>query len=163
MSGTELNSVPTPLQWKPNVTVAAVIARDGRYLLVEEACDNPAGGPTVFNQPAGHVEAGEEILAAVRREVLEETGWRFTPVNVVGTYYWTSPGNGITYLRFCFMGTITDQDPARPLDQGIVRTHWLTRAEIERLGGRLRSPLVLACIGDFEAGQSFPLHFIKHF
>lgn len=151
------------MQWKPNVTVAAVIERDGRYLLVEEASDNPADALPVFNQPAGHVEAGEKIQAAARREVLEETGWQFTPGAVVGTYYWTSPTNGITYLRFCFTGTVTGHDPARPLDQGILRTHWLTRTEVERLGPRLRSPLVLACIGDFEAGQSFPLHLIKHY
>lgn len=163
MPGTELNSVPAPLQWKPNVTVAAVIERGGRYLLVEETSDNPADGPSVFNQPAGHVEAGEEIPGAARREVLEETGWQFTPENLVGTYYWTSPANGITYLRFCFTGSVTGHDPVRPLDRGILGTHWLTRAEIEQLGRRLRSPLVLACIDDFEAGQSFPLHLIKHF
>lgn len=163
--GTEFRprtAVPAPLQWKPNVTVAAVIERDGRYLLVEEVSDTPTDGASVFNQPAGHVEANEQITAAAMREVLEETGWRFAPTGLVGTYYWTSPANGITYLRFCFTGTVDGHDPARPLDQGIVAAHWLTRSEVEGLGRRLRSPMVLACIRDFEAGRVLALDFLRH-
>lgn len=150
------------MQWKPNVTVAAVIERGGRYLLVEEVPDNAAASPTVFNQPAGHVEADEAITAAAVREVLEETGRQFMPTALVGTYYWTSPANGITYLRFCFTGTVGESEPSRVLDTGILRTHWLTLGDVEQLGTRLRSPMVLACIRDYEAGRSLPLHFLQH-
>lgn len=151
------------MQWKPNVTVAAVIERDGRYLLVEEDSDDPADAATVFNQPAGHLEAGETIAAAAAREVLEETGWHFTPTALVGTYYWTHPRKGITYLRFCFTGPVSGHDPARPLDTGIRAAHWLTRGEIAALDHRLRSPLVLACIGDFESGRRFPLDLLRQY
>lgn len=159
--GTETNSVPNPHVWRPNLTVAAVIERGRRFLLVEEVSDNPADGDPVFNQPAGHVESGEGIVAAVMREVLEETGWSFTPRAFVGSYYWTHPSKGLTYLRLCFAGDVDGHDPARTLDHGILRTHWLTRTEVEERGKRLRSPMVLACIRDYEAGQSFPLHLVR--
>jgi 8-oxo-dGTP pyrophosphatase MutT (NUDIX family) len=159
--GTEPDPALIPRVWKPNLTVAAVIERDGHYLLVEEASDDPADGDSVFNQPAGHVEAGEGIVAAAMREVLEETGWRFTPLAFVGSYYWTHPSKRITYLRFCFAGNADAHDSARILDHGIVRTHWLARSEVEALGRRLRSPMVLACIRDYEAGHSFPLHLVR--
>lgn len=161
MSGPE--SQPAPRPWKPNVTVAAVVERDGRYLLVEEVSDDPADGATVFNQPAGHLEPGEELAAAAAREVLEETGWHFTPVALVGVYAWTHPRKGITYLRFCYAGTVSGHEPDRPLDTGIVRTHWLTRDEVRDLGARLRSPLVSACIADHAAGRRFPLDLVHHY
>ncbi len=151
------NSQQSDSQWKPNVTVAAVIKRGDKFLLVEEKED----GEKVLNQPAGHLESDEGIIAAVRREVLEETGWEFTPKSVVGTYYWHSPTNGTTYLRFCFSGEVGNHDPDRPLDDGIIRAFWLTRAEIEAQSDRLRSPMVLRCIQDFEAGQSFPLRLLQ--
>lgn len=145
------------MQWKPNVTVAAVVKRGDRFLLVEEKED----GSKVLNQPAGHVEALEGIIAAARREVLEETGWEFTPRALVGTYYWHNPANGTTYLRFCFSGEVGNHDPDHRLDSGIIRVLWLTRAEIENQKDRLRSPMVLRCIQDFDAGQSFPLHVLR--
>lgn len=145
------------MQWKPNVTVAAVVKRDDRFLLVEEEAD----GVSVLNQPAGHVEAHESIVAAAGREVLEETGWEFTPQALVGTYYWHSPATKITYLRFCFTGQVHNHDPDRSLDTGIIRAIWLTRAEIENQAEKLRSPMVLCCIRDFDAGQSFPLHLLR--
>ena len=148
--------MPSP-QWKPNVTVAAVVKRGERFLLVEEKDD----GARVLNQPAGHVEAKEGIIAAVRREVLEETGWEFTPRALVGMYYWHNGGNQTTYLRFCFTGEVGNHDPDHPLDSGIIRVLWLTRAEIEGQKERLRSPMVLRCIQDFEAGQTFPLHLLR--
>jgi len=143
--------------WKPNVTVAAVVRRGDRFLLVEEKED----GAKVLNQPAGHVEAEEGIITAARREVLEETGWEFTPRALVGMYYWHNPDNRTTYLRFCFTGDVGNHDPDHPLDSGILRVLWLTRSEIEEQKERLRSPMVLRCIQDFEAGQAFPLHLLR--
>lgn len=127
-----------------SVTVAAVIRRGDRYLVVEEA---PDGSP-VINQPAGHLEAGETLLEAVCREVLEETGLRFAPTGLVGVYQWTVPANGQRYLRFCFCGDVDDCRPALARDPDIIANHWLGREQI--IAGALppRSPLVLRCIDD---------------
>lgn len=144
--------------WKPNVTVAAVIEQAGRYLLVEEH----HGDEIRFNQPAGHLEPDESLLEAVQREVMEETGRRFTPTAAVGVYLWHSPENDITYLRCAFSGTCSEPLPGHTLDQGIIATHWLTRAEIAALGPQLRSPLVLRCIDDCAARPSLDLAYFTH-
>ncbi|RTL58065.1 MAG: NUDIX hydrolase [Rhodocyclaceae bacterium] len=145
--------------WKPNVTVAAVLERDGRYLLVEEETDDGLR----FNQPAGHLERGESLLAATVREALEETAWHFTPTALVGVYQWTRPQGDITYLRFAFTGTVGKHDPGRTLDQGIVRAVWLTPEEIEAGQARHRSPLIWQCVQDHRAGKRFPLDLIRHY
>jgi ADP-ribose pyrophosphatase YjhB (NUDIX family) len=142
--------------WTPRVTVAAVIEREGRFLMVEEETDEGA----VFNQPAGHLEQGEGLQEAVIREIREETAWGFEPVGLVGVYRWPMPDGGRTYLRFCFYGDCSDQRPERPLDTGILGTRWLTRKELER-EERLRSPMVLHCIDDYLAGRSYPLELIR--
>jgi 8-oxo-dGTP pyrophosphatase MutT (NUDIX family) len=111
------------MTWKPNVTVAALIEKDGRYLFVEEE----SGGEVVINQPAGHVERGESLTQAVTRETLEETGYHFAPEALVGIYYWHALRKGITYLRFAFTGRILAHEPNRPLDEGILRASWFTR------------------------------------
>jgi len=143
---------------KPEVTVAALTERDGRFLLVEERIK----GRTVFNQPAGHVEDGETLLEAVAREAREETAWRFTPESLLGIYLWRHPVGGRSTLRFAFTGTVDDHDAARPLDRGILGTHWLTRAELIERQPRLRSPLVLRCIDDYLAGRRHPLDLVAH-
>jgi ADP-ribose pyrophosphatase YjhB (NUDIX family) len=145
------------LQWKPNVTVAAIVERSGKFLLVEEMAD----GNPVLNQPAGHLDAGETLAAAVAREVTEETGWEFQPDFLVGVYFYTQMSSGITYLRFCFAGRLLKQVHARPPDDSILRNLWMSRAEIEQ-SHRARSPLVLRCIDDFLAGRRFPLNLIYH-
>jgi 8-oxo-dGTP pyrophosphatase MutT (NUDIX family) len=145
--------------WKPNVTVAAVIERDGRFLLVEE---ETADGLR-FNQPAGHLDAGESIVAACARETLEETAWRFTPEALVGIYQWPRPQGDITYLRFAFCGRLGSHDAQRRLDDGIVRAVWLTPAEIEATRERHRSPLIVQCVADYLAGRRYPLELIRHY
>lgn len=140
--------------WKPRVTVATLVADNDRYLLVEE---NVGHRETVFNQPAGHLEAGESLIDAVIRETLEETGYHFIPSAVTGIYRWINSETGDTYLRVCFTGDISGHDPQRKLDQGIVAARWLTLAEIEKLSARLRSPLVQRCIDDYRAGHRYPL------
>jgi 8-oxo-dGTP pyrophosphatase MutT (NUDIX family) len=136
-----------------DVTVAAIIEHDGRFLLVEEL----VAGRLVLNQPAGHLEPGESLLAAVRREALEETGYRFTPTDVVGFYLWRSETAGTTYFRIAFCGKA--EPPARPieLDEGIVGTHWLSRNQILGHASELRSPMVLRCLDDYLAGRRFAL------
>jgi 8-oxo-dGTP pyrophosphatase MutT (NUDIX family) len=138
--------------WKPDVTVAAVIERDARFLLVEERIR----GQLVFNQPAGHLEDGESLLEAVVREVLEETAWSFTPQWLLGIYLWRSP-RGHSTLRIAFSGSIRDFDAARVLDPPIIATHWLTRDEIVARRRALRTSLVLRCIDDYQRGVHLPL------
>ena len=142
----------------PDVTVAAVTETDGRFLLVEERINRRL----VFNQPAGHVERGETLLAAVVREVHEETAWQFEPRALVGVYAWRNPHNGRSFMRFAFTGAVTAHDPQARLDRGIVATHWLSRAELQERETRLRSPLVLRCIDDYLAGQRAPLLGVGH-
>jgi len=139
--------------WKPSVTVAAVIERGGRFLFVEERID----GRLVLNQPAGHLDPGESLLAACRREVLEETAHDFEPRSLVGVYRWHYAAKDVTFLRFCFAGEAGDFHKERKLDKEIVRLHWLTPAELEARKAEHRSPLVAKCVRDFLAGKRFPL------
>jgi 8-oxo-dGTP pyrophosphatase MutT (NUDIX family) len=133
----------------PDVTVAAVIERGGRFLIVEERI----GQRLLLNQPAGHVELDETLLAAVAREVNEESAWRFAPRALVGVYQWRNPARRRSFLRFAFCGEVTGHNPAQRLDHGIVTTHWLTAEELRAQPERLRSPLVLRCIEDYLAGN----------
>ncbi len=138
--------------WRPSVTVAAVIERGGRFLLVEERSD----GRIVLNQPAGHLDPGESLLAACRREVLEETAHRFEPSGLVGIYRWHYAAQDVTFLRFCFSGEIKGVE-GRALDKEIVALHWLTEGELKSRQSEHRSPLVQKCVDDFVAGRHFPL------
>lgn len=142
--------------WKPHVVVAAVIERDGSFLLVEEQTEEGIR----FNQPAGHLEEGETLEAAVRREVFEETAHHFEPQALLGVYRWRHPRKARTYLRFAFLGCITGHEPDSPLDTGILRAAWLTEDEIRASQDRHRSPLVLRCIQDYRAGRRHPLDLI---
>lgn len=137
--------------WKPNATVAAVIERDGRFLLVEEAIN----GEIIYNQPAGHLEEGESLIDATVREVLEETACHFTPEAVVGIYRWRNPASGVTFLRVALTGSCSDPEPGRALDEGVLAARWYTREEIAGL--KLRSPMVLQCVDDYLAGRRYPL------
>lgn len=139
--------------WKPHVTVAAVIERDGRFLMVEER----SGGALVLNQPAGHLEPGESLVDAVIRETLEETAWNFVPDAVVGVYRWYHAARRSTFLRVCFCGKTTGHNPERELDDGILRTLWLTPQELMNATDRLRSPMVLKNIHDYQAGNRYPI------
>jgi len=142
-------------QWMPHVTVATVVFRDGRYLLVEEIAD----GRQVLNQPAGHLEAGETLLEAARRETLEETGWEVEIEAVLGASLFTSTGTGVSYFRTSFLARALHHDPARELDAEIVAPRWLSYEEVLASRARLRSESVLATIEQHRAGHRFPLHF----
>ena len=144
-------------RWKPHVTVAGIAERDGRFLLVEERI----AGQLVINQPAGHLEDGESLLAAVEREVLEETAHRFVPQALVGVYQWKEPDAGRTFLRFSFVGSVDAPVPGALLDDGIERTLWMTRDEIAGASARFRSPWVLVSVDDFLAGRRLPLNLIR--
>jgi phosphatase NudJ len=151
-------------RFKPSVTVAAVIEHHGKFLLVEE--HTPEG--LRLNNPAGHLEQGETPLQAVCREALEETARVFTPQALLGVYLsrFVRPAQGgapeedITYLRLAYKGTVGDVLAGHALDDGIVRTLWLTPAEIEAQSARHRSPLVWRCISDHLAGHAYPLNVV---
>lgn len=136
------------------LTVAAVIEKDGRFLIVEER----DAGRTVLNQPAGHLEADESLSAAVVREVREETGYACRPTHVVGLYLWSRPG-GATVLRVAFACHL-EGDSSGPADPDILATHWLSRAELAALA--LRSPLVGRTADDYLAGRRYPLELLQY-
>ena len=148
-------------RWKPNVTVAALMERDGRYLLVEE---ETATGLRL-NTPAGHLEPDESIIDGCIREAWEETAHRFTPTAMLGVYMTRNrqarlhkgTPTDITYLRFALTGDVGEHDPEQSLDAGIVRAVWMTPAEIEATRARHRGPMVWQCVQDHMAGQRFPL------
>jgi 8-oxo-dGTP pyrophosphatase MutT (NUDIX family) len=141
-------------RWKPSVTVAGIVERDGRYLLVEE---QTADGLRL-NNPAGHLEENESLVQAVVREVLEETAHPFEPQALVGVYLARRDGEGdVTYLRFAFTGLVADAIAGQALDAGIVRTLWLTPDEVRASVARHRSALVLRGVEDHAAGRRWPL------
>ena len=148
-------------RWKPNVTVAAVIEREGRFLLIEE--HTPEG--LRLNNPAGHLDPAESPQQGVVREVLEETACVFTPQAVVGIYLgrFQRPARGedVTYLRIAYAGTVGEPLPDRALDHGIVRTLWMTLAEVQASTARHRSTMVLQSIEDHVAGRRYPLEMIS--
>ena len=145
--------------WKPSVTVAAIIERDGRFLLIEEQTSDGIR----INQPAGHLEPLESLAQAVVRETLEETAYDFTPSALVGTYMarYVSKRTGktVTYLRFAFCGELGKKHDL-PLDHGILRVLWMSRDEVANCVN-LRSPQVLECIDDYLHGQRAPLAFLR--
>lgn len=144
--------------WQPDVTVATVVVRDGRLLVVEEQVQ----GALVLNQPAGHLEPDESLLEAARRETLEETGWEVEPTAFIGAYQWTSPRDGKHFLRMAFAAEPCRHHPDRPLDEGIVRALWLTPGELAAESARHRSPLVWKVAQDFLAGRRLPLNALTH-
>lgn len=151
---------PMNTRWKPNVTVAAIIERGGKFLLVEE--NTPDG--LRLNNPAGHLDPGETLAQGCAREALEETTHHFTPTALLGVYLsrvqHASPLEDITYVRFAFCGELGEAQADRRLDEGIVRTLWLTVDELRASSNRHRSPLVLRCAEDYLAGQRFALGLI---
>jgi 8-oxo-dGTP pyrophosphatase MutT (NUDIX family) len=149
-------TIKSRMVWKPNVTVAAVIEKEGGFLLVEEETDTG----TYLNQPAGHWEAGETIVQGAVRETLEETGYDFAPHALIGIYRWQNRRNNLIYLRFAFSGEAVAFHETRALDRGIIAAHWMTYDEVVREKPRHRSPMVLRCIDDYLAGQRFPLNIL---
>jgi 8-oxo-dGTP pyrophosphatase MutT (NUDIX family) len=149
------------VRWKPNVTVAALIERDGKFLLVEEETSDGI----LLNNPAGHLDPGESPIQAVIRETLEETACQFNPEGFVGMFMSrfrrTRNGEDTTYLRLAFHGTVSEADPLLELDEGILRTMWMTVDEIRAQPHRLRSPLVLECIESYLSGVRFPLSIVN--
>lgn len=150
-----------PIVWKPSVTVAAVVERDGRFLLVEEETSQGIR----INQPAGHLDPGESLAAGCARETLEETAHPFTPTQLLGVYMVRAMRNGdarldVTYVRFAFVGELGERIAGRTLDDGILRVLWLTPEELRARSTEHRSPLVIRCVEDYLRGQRYPLELV---
>jgi ADP-ribose pyrophosphatase YjhB (NUDIX family) len=141
---------------RPAITVAAIIERDGRFLMVEEQTREGLR----LNQPAGHVEVGESIAAAAARETLEESAWHVRPTALVGVYHWQSPRRD-AFVRFAFAAQAQAHEPSRALDAGIVGVHWLAYDDIAARERLLRSPFVLRSLDDYRAGRRWPLGLIS--
>ncbi len=144
--------------WKPHTTVAAIIERDKKFLMVEELVQ----GKLVTNQPAGHLDPDESLITAVIRETQEETAWQFIPEAIVGIYLWKHSGNGETFLRIAFCGDCKNHNTSQPLDEGIQAAVWKTRDELLHESQKLRSPMVINCIDDYLAGKRSPLDLITN-
>ena len=145
-------------QFKPNTTVAAIVEQNGKFLLVEEKTDRG----NRYNQPAGHLEDNETLIAAVIRETMEEAAYEFTPEALLGVYLWKHEHNDTTYLRFAFIGKVGVHYPLQELDDGIVQTVWMDIDEMRDKANLMRSPQVLMCVEDFLAGKHYPLQVVTH-
>jgi len=140
----------------PHITVATIIEREGKFLMVKEN----SAGRLVYNQPAGHVELNESLLDAAIRETLEETAWQVNLEQLLGIYQYTSPDNGVTYIRHCFIAKAIEPRTERDLDEGIFEAVWVSLEELEQRESQMRSPLVLEVIRDYLKGVSHPLSLI---
>ncbi|MBW8192455.1 NUDIX hydrolase [Neiella marina] len=141
-------------RYKPNTTVAWVVESPKGFLFVEENIR----GNLQFNQPAGHIEAGETLIAAAKRELLEETSLDLDPHGVVGIYQFPNQDASVIYLRFCFYATVDEALPLTPIDPAIHACHWLTRAQLDQQS--LRSQFVKTCTDDYLAGKRYPLELL---
>jgi 8-oxo-dGTP pyrophosphatase MutT (NUDIX family) len=147
------------MDWYPHATVAVIVEKDGKFLLIEEH----SSGEVVLNQPAGHIEEGETFVQAACRETLEESAWHVKPCYLIGFYVYRSGNNNITYHRACFYAEAIKHDAGRPLDDGIIQTVWMTRDEVALNKHKLRCPMVLQCIDDYIAGKQYPLELIHEY
>jgi len=146
-----------PAIWKPDVTVATVVERDGCFLFVEER----VRGELVLNQPAGHLEAGESLIAAAIRETLEETAWHVEPIGLIGVYQWTSPSDGASFLRVAIAARPLSEVAQRALDFGIERAVWIAPDALAAHPVPARSPLVQRCLFDFLAHGTVPVEHLR--
>ena len=142
--------------WKPHTTVAAIVEKDGKYLMVEEDIE----GDIVYNQPAGHLDPNEDLIEAVIRETQEETAWLFKPEALVGIYLWEQPHKDRTFLRFAFCGECSNHQADQKLDDGILNALWMSKDELLQ-SKKLRSPMVIKNIEDYQAGIRYPLEMLS--
>lgn len=144
-------------EWQPHVVVAAIVERDGRFLMVEEFI----AGELRLNQPAGHWEQGETLFEATRRETLEESGWDVEPRAFLGVYAWHPASLPYPFVRLAFVAEAVRHHADRALDSGILRAAWLTPDEVKARESQWRSPSVWQCILDYRAGRFMPLDRVR--
>jgi len=142
---------------KIHLTVATVVIRKNQYLMVKEF----DSGKLVINQPAGHVEPGEDIIDAAIRETYEETGWHVDINGFIGVYSSKSPATGVTYYRLAFSASVVSEDKHATIDTDIQQVLWLSAEQIRQNSKQLRSDLVIECLNDFECGEIYPLEIFR--
>jgi len=146
-------------KWIPHVTVATIIEKDNKFLMVEEDLHDKK----LLNQPAGHLDENETLIEAAIRETLEESAWLVEINHLIEFAQWTSPNSDTHFLRACFSGTAIKNFPNQKLDDGIIRSLWMTRDEVQQNAHRLRSPLVLNHIDHYIAGKKYDLDFFSYY
>ena len=144
---------------RTDLTVSAVIERDGRFLIVEER----SSGLIVINHPGGHIESGESPEQAVVRETLEETGCTINVGGLLGIYLWIHPQTRQQFLRIVYVGNYLSHDEDRALDDSVYAIHWLTPADLQRRLEKLRTPIVMRCVEDYLAGKRQPESLLSDF
>ncbi|MBQ0719201.1 MAG: NUDIX hydrolase [Gammaproteobacteria bacterium] len=142
-----------------HLTVAALVPGVQGFLMVKEK----QGEHIVINQPAGHVEPGEGLLEAVKRETFEETGWRVEPRHLLGISIYTSPHNQVTYYRIAFLCEALEQDKHAALDSDIIEALWLSEAQLRARQSEMRSPLVIETLDAYCNGKRYPLEIIEDY
>ena len=146
----------TNTSWPPHITVACVIEKDGKFLLVEEI----SAGKLVYNQPAGHLDPNETLFEAAVRETFEETAWHVELTAVLGVSKYIAPHSGTVYYRTTFIAKAISHDNSITLDEGITQALWLDYETLKQHPEKLRSPLVLRNIEQYLSGQTYPLSLI---
>lgn len=144
-------------RFTPHATVATVVEREGKFLLVEEYSQ----GRRVLNQPAGHLEPNETLLEAAVRETLEETCWQVALHGYLGVTV-VNATNGICYLRHSFACEAVQFENFAKRDPNIIDTHWLTRSEIAASDIDLRHPVVLDIIDQYLDNNAVPLNLVRY-
>jgi len=141
-----------------HLTVATVVERDNKFLMVRETID----GEQVINQPAGHVEPGEDVIAAALRETMEETGWEVAISGFLGFSNAMSPTTGITYYRLVFVAEPLNFNEDAEIDNDIDCAEWMTLDEIKDPANKPRSEMVHQAIDDFISGRVFSLEMFRN-
>lgn len=144
---------------KPEITVACIVEKDGRYLLVEEHTEVGVR----LNQPAGHLEPGETVESGAVRETMEETACQVVPVALVAVNlleYMQAGQEPRAFLRFTFAAEFIERTDAT-LDPDIIRTHWMTYEEVLACKDHHRSHLVLDTIEAYRRGIRVPLSLLS--
>jgi phosphatase NudJ len=142
-----------------HLTVAAVVAYQGKFLLVEER--DKQSLQLVLNQPAGHVESDEDLISAVERELYEETGLALTANGWLGISQLIA-SNGHRYVRVNFyFEPETLPSGHQPQDADILALHWLTLEQLAAHPLPERSQLVSDAILQYQQGVRLPLALIK--
>ncbi|QUN04577.1 NUDIX hydrolase [Shewanella yunxiaonensis] len=149
-------AVRDKVRYRPNVTVACVIEAENKFLMVEEWIN----GEQKFNQPAGHLEAGESLTMACAREIIEETGLALQPQQLLRIDQYNANAE-LAFLRFTFCCQLPACHSAAPQDADITATHWLSFDEICALGSKLRSPLVAEVIRSYRQGPRYDLELLN--
>jgi len=147
--------------------VGAIIEKDGRVLLVKEsAAKGPDAGK--WNNPAGWLHVGENPIEEVKREVKEETGFDFTPTNILGIYSifrkdLIKDFEQIRHpVRLIFLGNISGE-PAKFDKEEIVEVKWFLPEEIEKMDSKtLRNEDIKTMVKDYFAGKKYPLDLLVH-